>query len=253
MFNQRLLYAVLTSTFFLLFCIIAPAQSEDRSKTIKDIDSIRKQIAEKEKLFLSPSAEDLAACAEFLKQPKTGLIRLLPKGLYKDILLLPGGGASYSFARLTYEDGYHSDLEIQKAPKNDYGVSRLLDHNFLSGFVNSSYGLLTVLGDIPLEKVTLDHVGVKFLLTYDPPSTALEASKEKRRAIDGIVKDGYIYRLKASVIPNSTYLLRSIDFDQSDVLMAFRVVRREVDGSVVILWKMLKRFSRPGLVRTGSR
>jgi hypothetical protein len=65
-FNRRFLYAALTSTFALLFHASTPAQSENRSETIKEITSLRKQLSEKEKLFLSPSTEDLAAFAEFL-------------------------------------------------------------------------------------------------------------------------------------------------------------------------------------------
>src|SRR5262245_41782048 len=96
MFYQRQLCAVLTTTIFLLFHINGPAQSDDRSKTIEEIGSLRKQLNEMEKLFLSPSAEDLAAYAEFLKQPNTGLIRLFPRGLYDDRLTIDGGGAYYS-------------------------------------------------------------------------------------------------------------------------------------------------------------
>jgi hypothetical protein len=70
MFNQRFLYSALTSTLAILFTISAPAQSVDRSETLKEISSLRKELNEKEELFLSPSAEDLAAHAEFLKQPE---------------------------------------------------------------------------------------------------------------------------------------------------------------------------------------
>src|SRR5262245_47423164 len=44
------------------------------------------------------------------------------------------------------------------------------------------------------------------------------------------------------------YALRSIDYDKSDILVAFRVARKEIDGSVVILWKRHERFSRPDLI-----
>jgi hypothetical protein len=75
MFNQRFLFAGLTSAIAILFHINALAQLEDRSKTIKEIVTLRKELSEKEKLFLSPPAEDLAAFAEFLKQPVTAFFR----------------------------------------------------------------------------------------------------------------------------------------------------------------------------------
>ena len=43
---------------------------------------------------------------------------------------------------------------------------------------------------------------------------------------------------------------RSISYDHSDVLVAFRVVRKDFDGSVVLLWKILKKYSKPGLQRS---
>jgi hypothetical protein len=252
-FNRRFLYAALTSTFALLLHVNAPAQSEDRSKTIKEIASLRKQLNEKEKLFLSPSSKDLAAFAEFLKQPNTGLARILPRGLYEDRLTIRGGGAYYSFTRLTHEYGYGSDIELQPVRTNDFVAPPIAEYNFQVGFAGANYGFIVTLGDVPIEKVTLDHDGVKFLVDYDPPSAEPQARSESRRAREGVGKNGYSYKNVVPAVANYTYALRSIDYNTSDVLVAFRVVRKEIDGSVVILWKRLKQFSRPDLIRTVSR
>jgi hypothetical protein len=48
---------------------------------------------------------------------------------------------------------------------------------------------------------------------------------------------------------DSTYLLRAIYYSRSDVLVAFRVVRVDSDGSAIILWKLLKKYSIPQLER----
>lgn len=251
--NQRFLCAALTSTLALIFHINAPAQSENRSSTIKEIVSLRKQLNEKEKLFLSPSAEDLSAFAEFLKQPNTGLIRILPGGQYEDRLTIRGGGAYYSFARLTHEYGYGSDIELQPVPTNDFVAPPVAEYNFQVGFAGADYGFIISLGNVPLEKVTLNHDGLKFLVDYDPPSAEPQARSEFRRARDGVGKNGYSYKSAVPAIANYTYALRSINYRKSDVLVAFRVVRKEIDGSVVILWKRLKQFSRPDLIRAASR
>jgi hypothetical protein len=58
MFNRYLFCALLTLTLVLLQHINAIAQSRDRSKTIGEIAKLRERLNEKEKLFLSPSAED---------------------------------------------------------------------------------------------------------------------------------------------------------------------------------------------------
>jgi len=247
-FNRRFLYAALPSTLALIFHANALAQSENRSETIKEIASVRKQLSEKEKLFLSPSAEDLAAFAEFLKQPNTGLIRLFPKGLYEDKLTIRGGGAYYSFTRLTHEYGAGHDLELQPVRTNEYAPPPIAEYYFLTG-----HGFIAALGGVPLEKVKLEHAGVKFLAAYNPPSTMAELSAEQRRARYGIDKNGYGYNRTAPVTVNYTYALRSINYGQSDALVAFRVVRKEIDGSLVILWKLLKQFSRPEPFRATSR
>ena len=245
MFNRRFLYAALTSALAVLLHFNALAQSIDRSKTIKEISSLRKELNEKEKLFLSPSAEDRAAFAEFLKQPKTGLIRLFPRGLYDDRLTISGGGAYYSFDRLTHEYGFGSDIELMTPPNDNFVPPPIAEYNFSTGFAGADFGFIVTLGDVPLEKVTLEHDGVKFLATYNPPSTLPEARGEQRRSQDGILRGRHGYKREASVTVNYTYALRSIDYRESDVLVAFRVVRKEIDGSVVILWKMLKRFPTP--------
>jgi hypothetical protein len=43
--------------------------------------------------------------------------------------------------------------------------------------------------------------------------------------------------------------LRSINYSDSDVLVAFRVLRKDTDGSLIIAWKMLKEYPVPDLAR----
>jgi hypothetical protein len=241
-FYRRFIYAALTSTLALVFHISAPAQSVDRSKTIKEIDSLRKDLSEKEKLFLSPSAKDQVAFAEFLKQPNTGLIRLFPRNLYENRLITRGAGAYYSFARTTHEYGPGYDIQLERVPTNEYTPPTIAECNFLTG-----YGFIAVLGAVPIEKVTLEHNGVRFLAAYNPPTTEPEFREQQRRVRGGIDKNGYGYNRIAPVTPSFTYALRAINYGQSDLLVAFRVVRKEIDGSVVILWKRLKEYPRPPL------
>jgi hypothetical protein len=252
MFNRRFLYVTLTSILAILFHLNALAQSVDQSKTIKESDSLRKQSNKKEKLSLAPTDEDKASFAEFLKQRNTGLIRILPRGLYEGRIKIRGAGAYYSFARLTHEYGYGSDIELQMfphIPSSDDASPPIPLYRFLTGFAGADYGFFVPLGDVPLEEVTLEHDGVKLLAGYRPPSAEPRARAEARLAVYGFKQGQYEYKYDAVVIVNCTYALRSIVYDSSDVLVAFRVVRQEIDGSVVILWKMLKRFSPPALAR----
>lgn len=45
----------------------------------------------------------------------------------------------------------------------------------------------------------------------------------------------------------STYLVRSIVYNRSDLLVAFKVTRQDDDGSAIILWKTLKQYKTPEL------
>jgi len=229
-----------------LFSAVVVAQSESRDDVLKQIEVKRAELSALEKKFLAPSAEDGAACAEFLRQPDTGLIRLLPRDVYGNIdyknnksLALRGGGAYYSFARHTHEYGYGSDIE--------------LGSGYLSvGFAGADYGMLTTLGDLPIEEITIEDPVVQFMATYHVPSEEPKARSEYRRFADGPTVDDRRYQTRLPVALGTTYLLRSINYDTSDVLVALRVIRRDADGSVIIAWKLLKKYPKPELARNLS-
>ncbi len=221
------------------------AQSESRDGLVNEIKAKRVELAALENRLLEPSAEDRAGHAEFLRQPDTGLIRLLPRDVYDQVyhpgngLAMIGGGAYYSFTRLTHEYGYGDDIE--------------LDHNFLSvGFAGVDYGMLTILGDMPLEQITLESPSVQFISAYTPATNEAEARLEQTKFRNGLVSNDVLYKQRLPLQANSTYLLRSINYSSSgsDILVAFRVARKDTDGSVIIVWKLLKKNPKPELART---
>jgi hypothetical protein len=275
----------MASTLALLFQANVIAQSEDRAETIKESASQKKESSEKDKLF-DPSAEDQARFAEFLKQPDTGLIRLLPMDLYRKNPPTHGGRPSYSFSSSPaalpdlaiqlkrFVDKRSSDLNHSivggSSPFSDYpsesrtnAPSEYPTNESRYRFENntqqvetarpyfrsaSNFGFIVRLGKVPLEKVTIDHKGVKFLGDIAAPSTTAEARATFARIPNaiGVRKDGYLYNNEETPVSvNHTYALRSIRPGGSDVLVAFRVVRKEKDGSYTILWKRLREFPTP--------
>ncbi len=236
-----LLYAITT---LLALQTMALGQSPSREDVLQKIETKRVELQQLEEQFLAPANEDQAAYAEFLKQPDTGLIRLLPREVfdsevYKDrkkSLTLRGGGAYYSFTRLTHEYGYGSDIG--------------LDSNYLSvGFAGADYGIVQKVGDVALEEVSIDFPNSRFISTYKPPTFEPDVRSEQRRCSVGASVDDTVYKNRVRVETNATYLVRSISFDRTDVLVAFRVVRMDTDGSVIILWKLLKKYPKPELAR----
>jgi len=212
------------------------AQSESRDDVIKQIEAKRAELSVLEKKILVPSEEDRTTYAEFLKQPDTGLIRLMPREVYDNVLAVRGGGSYYSFSNLTHEYGRGSEIGLEQG--------------FLKvGFAGANYGMLINLGDIPLEQVNAEVPGVGFLTAYSAVKEEPQARIESRRFSEGTTIDGvpFINRQRAQV--NTTYVVRSIEYSGPDVLVAFRVLRKDRDGSLIILWKLLKSYPITDLVR----
>lgn len=220
------------------------AQSRAREDVLNEIASKRAELQALEDQFLTPGRDDRAAYAEFLRQPDTGLLRLLPREVYdgdtnkknRKTMTIRGGGAYYSFIRLTHEYGYGSDIGLE------LGFLKV-------GFAGADYGMLTNLGEVPLEEIVLEHPSVNFLAEYSVPSAEPQARLEYTKFATGTTIDNVVYKTRLPAVVGNTYLLRSIDYGTSDVIVALRVVRKDDDGSVIIAWKLLKKYPKPQLAR----
>jgi hypothetical protein len=208
----------------------------DRTQLESELLSLRAQIKVKETQFLTPARADREQFAEFLQQADTGLIRLLPREKFQDKLTTNGGGAYYSFARLTHNYGQGSDISLEQ------GQLRV-------GFAGADFGLLVTLGDVPLELVMGETEGVRFLTAFQTPTDEPLAREQYRRSSTGFQAEGFTYKSALTPTLNTTYALRSVSYERTDVLIAFRVIRQDSDGSVTLLWKLLKKFPTPHLVR----
>src|SRR5438270_494794 len=158
----------------------------------------------------------------------TGLVRLLPRDPqnFNGKLSVRGGGAYYSFAHLVHEYNYGSDIELQQG-------------NFMTGFAGADYGFLLDLGDVPLENVLVETEPVASLASFIPPFAEAEARKIQSQLHSGYRIGGTVYKWRGvRAFAGHTYLLRSVDYRMSDVLVVFSVLRRyEVRFDVTLLWK----------------
>ena len=202
--------------------------------------------------ILAPAASDVAQHQFLLSQAKTGLMRLLPRerfdwGLKKVIVdkkvPLRGGGAYFSFHYRSHEYGYGSDISYER------GLLQV-------GFAGADYGMLTDIGDTPLESISAADPRASFLFNYKPPRKEKDARIEAKKfqgihtphGLTGFSVDGVFYLNRAGAVINHTYLLRSIVYRTSDVLVALRIVRINDDGGLTIAWKMLKEYGPPKLI-----
>jgi hypothetical protein len=229
------------SLTLILASLTAFAQTQSRDQVIKELEAKRAELAVIEKKLLAVADSDREEFAAFLTQPQTGAIRLLPRETYdgnaKRALTMRGGGAYYSFVRNDQEYGRGSDISLEQG-------------HLKVGFAGADYGLLLNVGDISLDQVSSDHVATRALLDYTPPIKEADIRAEKRKLWQGIELTGFKFKSSVPAKVGNTYLLRSISIDTSDSLTAFRVVRKDTDGSLILVFKVLKKFPVPKMERT---
>ncbi|HZI20038.1 MAG TPA: hypothetical protein VEY09_15745 [Pyrinomonadaceae bacterium] len=238
--SRRTLFA-LALTALCLACTTAPAaaQEVDRARAAAEIESLREQIRVREAHLLSVPAEDRERYAGVLAQSSTGLVRLLPREKWDGVLSMRGGGSYYSFKRLTHEYGSGSEISLERG-------------RFGTGFGGADFGFLVSLGDVPLEGVTAETEGLGFMSSYSPPSEEPAARRHGMEFHPGRLEGSSTYLRSLPAVAGKTYALRAVSYERADVLVVFRVVRQDSDGSVVLLWKILREFPVPHLARAAS-
>jgi len=204
----------------------------------------RKLTAE-QKRRLYPTDAERASFAALLREDGAGLMRLLPLtpcvtdprivnvagSCLDQVPPVSGGGSFYSFRNGKHHLAHYADIGL----RNDL---------FNVGFMKHTVGLLAALGDVPLDAVTLHSNAVRPFLKFVPAKTLDETEQDFKRSRAWLEVPEHAYGSTAPVRENTTYVLRSIAFDPnrskpSDVLVAFRVTRKDADGAVTVLWKQL--------------
>ena len=203
--------------------------STDRGRLLDEIELLRKEISKKEQQLLNPAPEDAAKFQSFLAEPDTGLIRLMPREVYDRRLIISGGGAYYSFIRLTHEYGRGSDISLER-------------NRFSVGFGGLDWGFMTSLPDTPIESVTLKTEGVRFPAEFKAPQAEAEIRSWQRLSGEGFNMNGVQYKSGVPAVVDTTYILRSLIYRSGEVVVVFRPIRKDTDGSMIILWKILKRL-----------
>lgn len=230
------------------------------------VDELYRKPSKKELLLVSIDNELQNKFADFLKQDDTGIIKFLNQSkcsnsanvvqANEDCLenTMPGAGASYSFRTNTYRIPQLADLSFT-------------ENTFIT-VGNWIHGLLLEIGDVSLDKLSLQTSEVAELSSF-PPASKFETAKEiDLKLLEGIKYKDKIYRRLTPARENTTYLLRSIayrgtiyktaqgfvynelDYDKrKDILVAFRVVKIDSEGNATILWKQLAVKDAPKIVQ----
>ncbi len=261
---------------FLLGCANINAQYSRIDEGSAERLAVRFSIMQKliRPLYRKPSKEELEAVepgaelfnkyADFLRQENTGLTKLIEDTgcaestkvvVASDKCLkytMPGAGSSFSFRAQTYRLSRLADITFT-------------DNSFQAGGV-FIHGIFVNIGDIPLEKVTLETGGLKYLTEFAPETDYKKSKEIDRQLSKGVKSGGFLYRRGLYIVEDTTFVLRSIaydgkymrsasgvtynelDFDKrNDVIVAFRIVEKDTDGNVTILWKVLQQKDAPEL------
>jgi hypothetical protein len=209
--------------------------------------------------------EDLDKYAAFIGTDSSGLIRLhdavkcksdkntvnLDEPCPSNFIF--GKATSYSFRTQKYRSLNFSDIQLH-------------GQNFYTVGLNTQ-GILTKIGNIPLNEITVQTNGVKQLHAFIPSSEYAKANAEIKAFLYGVRMDNFLYKKNLPIKENETYILRSIaykgkviarrgpfkvnildDDKREDVIVAFRVVRTHEDGSATLLWKEINRQQAPKLI-----
>jgi hypothetical protein len=224
-------YAFKIFLFVLFLASIINAQDLSREQKLKKIEELNNQIKTLERDVILPSAKDL----EQAQKQGFNVFRIMPREIYDGDLTIRGGAAYYSFTKK--EHSYNSIPQIELSQKS-----------LSVGFAGADYGFIANLGEISLAGVSKETLEVNFLANYKPPTNEPEVRLEKLKTRDYNV-DGIIYKRNLPAIVGHAYVLRAISFDDADILVAFRIHRKDTDGSLIIFWKLLETFEIPHLER----
>ena len=236
----------------------------------KETEPLYRRPTGKELKLVEPRRELADKYGEVLRQPGTGLTKLIhDKGCAESTKVIvatadclkytmPGAGSSFSFREETYRIPRLADLTFTD---NSFQATGILLHGI---FVN--------IGDVPLESVTLLTPGIAYAAEFQPAVEFEKARELDRRLSEGVRHEGFIYRRALFARENATFVLRSIayggklyrsirgvtynelDFDKRrDVLVAFRIVEKDAEGNITILWKRLWQKDSPNVRKDDER
>ena len=223
---------------------------------------IRKKPTGEQKRQLQPATKDLTEYAEFLAQPKTGIFRLLPELACNENKYVVN--ASPECLNQIPDSSYYSFREKEHTAEVLSDIRLESNHLISDGIL--SQGILVELGDVALNDVSLNSSGLEFLKNYVPQSLNREAHKQFLQMAQGVRMNNFFYRKALPVNINSTYAMRVIAYKGSayqvfrgyrydmlagdkriDLILTFRVIRKEPDNSITLLWKELERRESPRL------
>jgi hypothetical protein len=268
------------------FGMIGNVSSESKLKAAKKMES---DILKGDAIRLQAPAEYATNNAAGLKDKRAALARVYAdKGCYSSATVsvnqaddcaeeLPiwGGGSFYSF-RLKTNVNQKMSWATGAISNADRADIHYINGRFLVGS-ESVQGLIAEVANVNFDSLNKNSPEIKALKEYKPDNEAAKFINQREAIRRGIVFDGYNYSDSVAAKVGSTYILRSIAyrmiapsqgltdeqffpvmisldiFDlRTDSIVAFQIVGKEKDGSLILLWKELNQKDAPIFKRTSK-
>jgi len=227
-------------------------------------DSIYRKPGKSEVAALAVSNELLTKFAELLKAKNTGIVKLSADSSCvsaSDVVVasdqclpfrMPGAGTAFSFRTESYR------------------LPRLADVIFVGGDIKTGgvfqQVIIADIGDIGIEMASLDTASMRYLIEAKPAADSDEFTRFDNELLTGVEANGVMYRKNQPAKLNTTFALRSLayrgkslrtldgyaynelDFDKRrDVIVVFRIVDKDANGNITLVWKKLKDVEAPVL------
>lgn len=206
--------------------------------------------------------------SSFLRQKNTGLFKIFPdlNCITAAVIRVDDGckefvpmSSGFSFRNGGYTDRNYHDI---------YYIDGLL-----RSFGFFAQGIFTSIGDVPIERLEMEHPSFSFLRKYKAEVSISEAKSNAKRFKEGFAIDAFKYADSVPVTPETTYLLRHIAYgignslaplspststlemkflslsvdNRSDELIVFQIVKVDPDGGATIVWKRVNSSDAPKL------
>ena len=192
----------------ILVIVVVYLSSRNVGRIWTDTQQLQEQLIQR---LLKVDPGLLAEHASLVAAQNSGIARVLERNNFD------GQGAYFSFTSLQHDYQQYPDLSLEQGR---------LD----SGFYGGNFGLFHNLGDVPIDAVSIDDL---------PGDWGNMSADEFAKLRDNFPHIRPHYRPLAQ--PDMTYLLRSLQYEDSDLIVAFRIVQQDRSG-ITFLWRILKRF-----------
>ena len=221
----------------ILFLVsLANSQELSRSQKIEELRVVSSKVEQTERQLESlqnrrqKMAEDILAVNSQDKAEAERIgakaVRIFPDGMLDNVIPDSDdtGFSVYSFTEIS---NYYD------APRIEYKRDKLtiVKEDEVIAFVANIGGTLP-------ETINEQTREVIALAKYQPPEESKDAESE-------IKIDGLTFGKSVPIVVGNTYILRGVSYGSGDGIVAFKIHRKDSDGSIIIFIKMIRDLSPP--------